>query len=167
MWGIGGQFTKKLAAAGIRTALQLKRANDSWVRKNLGGVTGLRTVWELRGVSCLPLESAAPPKKQILCSRSFGHPVRDRDPIEQAVSLYATRAAEKLRAQESLASVVHDFLHTKPFKPDEPPCDVSGRSPLPRPTSSVADLIRYSLILLRKIYRPGITTRRRASGYRN
>ncbi|MGA2141853.1 MAG: Y-family DNA polymerase, partial [Brevinematales bacterium] len=66
VWGIGLRNSEKLELAGISTALQLKRANDEWVRKNLGGVAGLRTVWELRGSSCISLETARPDKKQII-----------------------------------------------------------------------------------------------------
>ena len=38
-------------------------------------VTGGRTVYELRGLSCMPLELVEPTRKGIAVTRSFGHPV--------------------------------------------------------------------------------------------
>jgi DNA polymerase V len=38
-------------------------------------VTGGRTVYELRGISCLPLELMKPTRKGIAVTRSFGAPV--------------------------------------------------------------------------------------------
>ena len=48
-------YTRRLKAQDIRTALQLRDANDRSIRQQLG-VVGQRIVWELRGISCLPLE---------------------------------------------------------------------------------------------------------------
>ena len=61
----------------VETALELKRCPDTWVRKHLT-VKGLRLVWELRGISCLPLEAFEKPRKGLCCSRSFGRPVMRR-----------------------------------------------------------------------------------------
>jgi hypothetical protein len=38
-------------------------------------VTGGRVVYELRGVSCLPLKLLEPTRKEIAVTRSFGNPV--------------------------------------------------------------------------------------------
>jgi DNA polymerase V len=61
IWGIGPGYTKRLKAHDIRTALQLRNVDDRWVRQQLG-VVGLPIVWELRGISCLPLERCPPPQ---------------------------------------------------------------------------------------------------------
>jgi DNA polymerase V len=74
VWGIGPSYTKLLQANGIRTALDLRDAEEWWIRKQMG-VVGLRIVWELRGISCLPLELCPPPKKSWMVSRSFGRPI--------------------------------------------------------------------------------------------
>ena len=58
---------------------------------------------ELRGVSCLELEELAPDKQQIMSSRSFGAYVYTLAELEEAVSTYIARAAEKLRRQHSVA----------------------------------------------------------------
>ena len=74
-----------------------------------------RTGQELRGVSCLGLESIAA-KKQIMSSRSFGTPVMDIEELQEAVATYISRAAEKLRQQKSVAGAVYVFLETNRFK---------------------------------------------------
>jgi hypothetical protein len=56
-------------------------------------------VLELLGQSCMPLVMASPPKQQIACTCSFERPVTDLAPLVKAVSHFAQRAAEKLRAQ--------------------------------------------------------------------
>ena len=75
VWGIGRRWAGMLKGRGIMTARDLRDAEDGWVRRKMG-VVGLRTVRELRGESCLPLELAAPAKQSICCSRSFGKPCR-------------------------------------------------------------------------------------------
>ena len=71
VWGIGRQWGALLRGEGIVTALDLRNASDRWIRKHLH-VVGLRTVHELRGMSCIPLEEAPKPKQSIIVSRSFG-----------------------------------------------------------------------------------------------
>jgi DNA polymerase V len=78
-------------------------------------VTGLRTVWELRGTPCLTVEQSVEPRKGILSSRSFGEPVKSKDDLKEAVTLFASRAAEKLRAQHSVAGTITVTLVTNKF----------------------------------------------------
>ena len=70
IWGIGKSYTEKLNRYGIYTAYDLSRADDKWIQKHLT-IAGLRIVWELRGIPCLPLELTPSPKKAIGRSRSF------------------------------------------------------------------------------------------------
>lgn len=71
---------------------------------------------ELQGISCLALEEVSPPRKQIATSRSFGQMVTTLQELREAVSTYATRVGEKLRADRSLCSAVHVFIQTTPFR---------------------------------------------------
>ena len=96
VWGIGPNYARLLTQHGITTALGLRDADDHWIQKQMG-VVGLRTVHELRGISCLPLEQCPPPKQGITCSRSFGRPVTTLAEMREAVAAYTARAAEKLR----------------------------------------------------------------------
>ena len=74
VWGVGRRINTRLAAMGIQTILELRNASPKAIRAQFGVVME-RTCEELRGVSCLELEEIAPPKQQIMSSRSFGKPV--------------------------------------------------------------------------------------------
>ena len=46
----------------------------------------VNTIRELRGETCIPLDNAPAPKKQIVVSRTFGKRVTELDFLEEAVS---------------------------------------------------------------------------------
>lgn len=154
VWGIGYQKAKKLKKFRIYNALQLKKSQELMIHKNLGGIVGLRILWELRGISCIPLEMITPNRKQIVCSRSFGKPVANIEGLFQALSAYTTRAAEKLRTEHSVATVIHLFLGTNRFK-KEPQYHKNASLNLPNPTAYTSELIHYALFLLKQIYKTG------------
>jgi len=153
VWGIGSSHTRLLKGRMIRSALELRDAQIKWVRQQMG-VVGERMVYELRGVSSLPLELSPPPKKGICVSKSFGQPVTTRKEMREAIAAYATRAAEKLREQRSVAGIVQVFLMTNKFK-EEPQYGNVCALPLPVPTNTTHEIIHYALIAIEKIYRSG------------
>ena len=63
VWGIGGRLSLSLQRRGIYTVADLIAKDDLWIRKHLS-VVGLRTVWELRGLSCLSLDEAPCPSSR-------------------------------------------------------------------------------------------------------
>lgn len=95
VWGCGSRISNKLNLMGIHTALQLARANPTFIRKNFSVVLE-RICRELNGESCISLEEAPPAKQQIICSRSFGERITTYEAMRQAVCQYAELAAEKL-----------------------------------------------------------------------
>lgn len=155
VWGIGRQNTIKLTRKNIKTAKDLKNMPDGWIKTNMGGVTGLRTVMELRGQPCIDLDSVAEPKKSIVSSRSFGERVSDLNGLKQAVTSYISNASAKLRRQNSLASALSVFIYTDRFKDDEPQYNGSMTYKLPYSTSSSLELTEYGLNLLERIYKKG------------
>jgi DNA polymerase V len=74
VWGIGAASATKLLKIGVKTAADLAALDPNDARA-LMTVTGGRTVHELRGISCLPLELMEPTRKGIAVTRSFGAPV--------------------------------------------------------------------------------------------
>jgi DNA polymerase V len=154
LWGVGRQYAKFLKSNGIHTAIQLKDAKDGWVKKHLT-IVGLRLVYELRGISCLSLESVAPAKKAICHSRSFGKSVMLLSDLEEAVSSFTARCAEKLRQQNSCAGTLQVFLHTNKFNTDQPQYSNSRTIELPVATNSAPELIHYALKVLGMLYREG------------
>jgi len=154
VWGVGRKIHARLAVLGINTVQQLRDADPDMIRAKFSVVME-RTVRELRGVSCLDLEEVAPDKQQIMCSRSFGQYVEDRNQLEEVVASYVSRAAEKLRNQDSLAGALMVFIRTNPFNPREPQYHRSLTIPLPKATADTRVLINWSLRVMRRIYRPG------------
>ncbi len=153
VWGVGRQYTKLLNRNGIHTALHLRDAPDKWIKKNMT-IMGLRTVHELRGIPCIPLEEAPPPKQGIVCSRSFGTPVRDLNQLREALASYTSRGAEKLRLEKSIASFITVFITTNPFTGDPQYSNAAGCR-IPVATSHTPLLMGCARGLLEKIYRKG------------
>lgn len=108
IWGIGRRFRDFLNKHNIRNAYELKNANEDWIRKNMS-ITGLKTVLELRGTSCLEIQEMEDLKKSITVSRSFGKNVTAMAELQEATAHHMTRAAEKLRDQDSIAGIVTVF----------------------------------------------------------
>ena len=115
---------------------------------------GLRLVQELLGVSCLPLEACPPPKQSLTCSRAFGKPVTTLTEMEEAVSAYTSRVAEKLRQERLAATVVTVFLMTNEFT-EGPQYRNTLTMKLPVATDNSHELIRSALQGIRTIYRDG------------
>ena len=118
IWGIGRRLAPRLHEIGIKTVLDLKTASPSQLRARFSVVME-KIIREINGTACIELEEINPPKKQIVSSRSFGIPVSDLASLEESVSLYISRAAEKLRRQQSFAGTVHVSIRTSPFNEKE------------------------------------------------
>ena len=117
VWGIGSASVAKLIKIGVRTAADLAALDPDNARA-LMTVTGGRTVYELRGISCLPLELMEPNRKGIAVTRSFGAPVTCWQQMREAIASYATRAAEKMRRYKVAAENIFVFMHTNTFNND-------------------------------------------------
>ena len=133
VWGVGRRIDEQLREIGVATALDLARTDPGLIRKSWSVVLE-RTVRELQGTSCIDLEDAPADKRQIACTRSFGGRISDLDSLVEAVSAFATRAAEKLRRQAGEAGQVLVFVRTSPFS-DGPRHAESATIRLRRPTS--------------------------------
>lgn len=153
VWGVGRRIAAQLQEGGVRTVQDLARLDPATVRSRWSVVLE-RTVRELRGLPCIEFEDAPAPKKEIACTRSFGRPVTDLAPLIEAVSEFAGRAAEKLRAQASVASQLLVFAHTSPYRPG-PKYHRSVVVPLRRPTADTALLVHAAVAGMHQIYQPG------------
>ena len=154
LWGVGRRYALFLRSWGINTAWDLRRMPEGWVKDNMT-VVGLRLQKELKGEPCIPLENQPQKKKEICTSRSFGTMVTELDELQQAVSMYATRCAEKLRTQNSCTNLVEVFLHTNPFRPDLPQYKNVRFVRLPVASNSTLSIVQAALRGLRSIYRAG------------
>ena len=154
VWGIGRRTTEKLKAGGIATVLDLVRADAATLRAAFS-VTLEKTLLELRGASCMEVDDAPPPRQQILVSRSFGNAITHVDGIIEAVSEFASRAAERLREQGSVASAIGLFFTTSPFRANDRQHSVNVTVPLVRPTSDTAVLVAAVTAAVHSQFRPG------------
>ena len=113
LWGVGRRFAEKLNDFGIYTGWDLRNQPEEWVRKNLGGVVGVRLLKELKGEQSIVMDDELVNKKMIATTRMFGEPVTSMNDIKEAIATYTTRAAEKLRRQHSAATVIRNFVVQK------------------------------------------------------
>lgn len=154
IWGVGRKLAPKLQAQGLNTVLDLKRADPETLRQQFSVVME-KTIRELNGIVCIELEEIPPAKQQILSSRSFGKPVYDLASLSESVSLYMSRAAEKLRRQQSFAGALHVYIRTSPFKLDQPFYSNGYTVSLPSPTDDTMKLVSIALWVLKRLYREG------------
>jgi len=154
IWGVGSRWGAKLRALGIASALELKQAEPSLIRRRFGVVME-RTLRELNGLACLSLEAAPPPKQQIIASRSFGQLVTDRTAILEATATYAAMAGERLRRERQASGALQVFLGTNPFLSKEPQYHPAALVPLSPPTDDTARLIRAAKAGVAAIWRAG------------
>lgn len=158
IWGVGPAYSKLLKQKGILSALQLRDVDVRWARQAMT-VVGARVVMELRGVSCLPLESCPPSKKSLTCSRTFGQSTPSLSDLREAMAYYATRVAEKLRRGRLAAGVVTVFVHTDRHA-DGPQYFNAGTHTLAYPTDSTQEIMRCALDALERIFREGFNYRK-------
>jgi DNA polymerase V len=153
VWGVGRQTSQALYAQGIQTALQLRDAPQGWIKKRFG-VSLLRTVLELGGIACIPIDLAPAARKSIICSRSFGRKVESLVALQEAVATYVSRAAEKLRQENLTANIISVFIQTNRFN-DDPRYHNAVQMSLPVATDDTVELIEFALQGVQKIYKPG------------
>ena len=156
VWGIGRRIGAKLRDQGIDNVLSFVRTDAAAIRRQFSVVLE-KTLLELRGTSCLDMsdvEDAPTAKQQILVSRSFGKAITDPAGIVEAVSEFASRAAEKLRHQQSTAGAVSVFFTTSPFRPNDRQHSVNVTTPLIRPSADTRLLVETAVRAARREFRP-------------
>ena len=159
VWGIGRRYAAKLQALGCRTAYDFAIHHKDWVRMTFNNINILRTWQELNGEDVVPNEELTK-KKSICTSRSFNGMIADLDTLNTHVSNYASRCAEKLRKQGTVATVVGVFLSTNPFREDLPQCWRYEEKRLVTPSSSTIHIVKAAKEVLKGIYHQGYLYKR-------
>ena len=154
IWGIGERRGAFLRRHGIITAAAFAQADNAWVKRHLYTPVA-RTQLELRGIACIGLAQERTQRKVISCSRAFGRPIEQQQELKEALALYVTRAAEKLRAQHAFARSLEVFVTTNAFQARRPQYAKSTRVRLPRATNYTPELLRAALAGLERVYRAG------------
>ncbi len=154
VWGVGRRLTARLQPLGIKTAWDLAQYDPTSLRQQFSVVLE-KTARELRGISCLHLAEAEPPRQMICSSKMFGARVRELPLIREAVAAYVSKAAEKLRAQGSLAGALQVAIRTGMHNHSQPRYANAVNCPLPYPTDDTRVLAAAAVRGLDVIYRPG------------
>jgi DNA polymerase V len=152
IWGIGRQYSSWLHSQAITNAFSL-RGTPEWMIQKKMGITGVRLIRELNGISCLPLELVPKPKQATCVSRSFRHPVKSLEQLKEAVATHTTTAAAKLRKQKQCTTAITVFILTSRFKDNYYSNSIT--LPLPVVTNRTPELIHAALRGLEVIYRQG------------
>ena len=154
IWGVGIKTSIKLKREGIKTALALRGVNIEWMRRRFG-VTGVRTVYELRGTSCYELEEQPPAKKGITVSRMFGRKVETAEELKEAIATYASRAGEKLRDEGLAAGAMTVYVMTSRFVEPRKRYFNSRGVNFPTATNYTPELIEYATRMVERLYKKG------------
>lgn len=155
IWGVGGRSAKKLKAYGVLSADDLKQVDSHLFRRRFN-VLLERTILELRGVPCIPLEELSN-KQTITCSRSFGQLLSEQTLIAHALSHFCERATEKLRQEQSVCGRLRVFIYSNRYRKDLPQHMADLEVRLSHPTDDSRLIVKVARQLLTKLYRPGIS----------
>jgi DNA polymerase V len=154
VWGVGRKIGAQLNETGIKSVLGLKSLDPAMV-KHRWSVVLERTVRELQGRACIDFDDQPAAKKEIACTRSFGHSVLELRDLLGAVTEFASRAAEKLRKLDGHTAQFPLFIRSSPFRAQEAQYSRSVVVPLRRPTDDSAAISQAALAGLHAIYQRG------------
>jgi len=159
VWGIGHRYAAKLQALGCKTAYDFAQHHRDWVRLTFNNINIVRTWQELNGEDVVPNEELTK-KKSICTSRSFSGMIADKDQLRTHISNYASRCAEKLRRQDTVASVVGIFVSTNPFREDLLQYWKYQELRLITPTNSTIPIVQAATELLDRLFIQGLQYKR-------
>jgi DNA polymerase V len=154
VWGIGRQTSKRLQVMGINSVYDLSIQPVESIQAQFNIVVA-RTVMELNGIVCLSLEDITPAKQQIVCSRSFRRRLTEYHELAEALASFCSRAAEKLRKQQSMTGSITVFIRTNPYNLNEPQYQRSVHTLLNQVTCDTRQIIATAKLLLKEIFKAG------------
>jgi len=154
VWGIGKQLTKFYHQNGIYNAKQLKNKSNTWIKKN-SNVLSSRTAMELRGVSCINLETTSSKRKSCVVSRSFGKRIENFQELKEAVANYSLNASEKIRSESLITKSITIFVRTSPFQSRYGFYSNSKTIDFPIATNNSIEIVKAAVSGLESIFKNG------------
>lgn len=149
VWGVGRRLGRRLNEMGIKDARSLQKQDPRFIRQHFSVVLE-KTVRELQGVPCFAFNEAPPHPQHIMVSRGFKGRVHTLKDLQEAVALYASRAAEKARQKKVFAHRLSVFVNP-PLKEAHRQPGSSATMIFPQATNNTPTLIKAALEGLRKI----------------
>ena len=154
IWGVGKQLSKLYIKNGIETAYKLKNISNNWVKKSTN-VLGAKTVMELRGISCINLQTEETKRKSCCVSRSFGKKIESLEKLQESIVTHCLNAAEKIRNENQITRSITIFIRTSPFDKSKRYYSNSITIDLPIATDNSLELVKVAISGLKKIYKYG------------
>ena len=99
-------------------------------------------------------------KKSICTSRSFNGMIPDKETLRTHIANYASRCAEKLRKQDTVASIVGVFVSSNPFREDLLQYWKYDELRLVTPTCSTISIVQAAAEVLDRIFVKGVQYKR-------
>ena len=154
VWGVGKKLTKFYHQNGIYNAKQLKNKSNTWIKKS-SNVLSSRTAMELRGVTCIDLETKSSKRKSCVVSRSFGKRVENFQELREAIAGYSLNASEKIRSESLVTKSITVFVRTSPFQSRYGFYSNSKTIDLPMATNNSIEIVKVALNALESIFKNG------------
>ena len=154
IWGVGKQLTKFYHQNGIYNAKQLKNKSNTWIKKS-SNVLSSRTAIELRGISCIDLETKNSKRKSCVVSRSFGQRVENFQELKESIVDYSLNASEKIRSESLVAKSITIFIRTSPFQNQFGYYSNSKTIDFPIATNNSIEIVKAALNGLETIFKNG------------
>lgn len=159
LWGIGRQYYKKLEELHIVTVKQLREMPEMWFKQHMT-IMGQRMYNELWGRPAIPLDEIRETTKGITVSRSFRNYIEKPEILAEAVTLYASRLAEKLRAQQLRCKYLQVFLYTNKNREDHPQHFPTQTHTLQVASNNTSDLVWVAVKVAEGLFKEGIKYRK-------
>ncbi len=156
LWGIGRRTALRLNFLGVITALDLKKAPHSLIRKNLGINTD-RIVTELNGIPCR--EHIEEGQQSFVCSRTFEREISGFDRLKSVTAEFTEAVCRRLRRHESAAALTV-FIENSRFDTHRPYCRNVHTETLSEMTDNTARFMTALDAGLEKVWRPGFRCKR-------
>jgi len=133
---------------------ELKNKSNTWIKKS-SNVLSSRTAMELRGVSCIGLETTTTKRKSCVVSRSFGKRIETFQELKEAVANYCLNASEKIRSESLIAKSITVFVRTSPFQSRFGYYSNSKTIDFAISTNNSIEIVKTALVALDSIFKNG------------
>ena len=153
LWGIGRRLQRRLQTRGLYDAYQLYQADPHWLKK-VFHLPVSRLQQELKGMSCIPIETHSQDSKSIVSSRSFSRRIQDEETLMGALAQRVLQASERARQQGLLAQSIVVFIKSSPFDESyESACEHLG---FDEATACAPVMLKKIRCVLKRLFKPGV-----------